>query len=62
MLIKFSWEINGNDQHSQLHVWSGIKWIKPPMFLIKGFIEADLQSSQMKIEKYLRHVLPLIHE
>ena len=57
---QFSWDITKkSEQRSRLCVWSGILWIDAPMFMIKKFIESDLESSQEDIGKYLRQVLPV---
>lgn len=54
------WDITKkSEQRSRLCVWSGILWIDAPMFMIKKFIESDLESSQEDIGKYLRQVLPV---
>lgn len=49
---------NVDDSNMRLEVYSGIDWVNPPNFMIKGFIESDLEGSQKKMGKTLYSIYP----
>ena len=56
-LINSSWLMEDIDNEKmRLMVKTGIDWIKPPMFMIKTFIEKDITESQSKMGKFLKSI------
>ena len=45
-----------DNEKMRLMVKTGIDWIKPPMFMIKTFIEKDITESQSKMGKFLKSI------
>ena len=53
---------NVDESNMRLEVHSGIDWVNPPNFMIKGFIESDLEGSQKKMGKILYSIYPFHQE
>ena len=45
-----------DNEKMRLMVKTGIDWVKPPMFMIKTFIEKDIKESQTKMSKFLKSI------
>ena len=55
-----SWVLeNITDEKIKIVMKTGIDWIQEPNFLIKRFIEKDINASKVKMGKYLRSIYSL---